>query len=89
LDIVEGFEGLIEEHKQASGHFQVLRVSVGPSGTLMVKEDDLKTEAEEKLDAAQAALSAYVESKGRDSSLLQLLLRNVDQAIADYQKLVG
>ncbi len=55
----------------------------------MAKEYDPELEAEEKLNAAQAALSAYVESKGRDPTLLTFLLRNVDRAIADYEKLGG
>lgn len=53
----------------------------------MVKEDDRKTEAEEKLNAAQAALSAYVECKGRDPVLLAFLIRDVDRAIAEYERL--
>ena len=55
----------------------------------MAKEDDLKLEAEEKLNAAEAALLAYIKSKGHDPPLLEFLLRNVDKAIADYEKFVG
>lgn len=54
----------------------------------MATKDDPTSKAEEKLNAAEAALLADIESKGHDSSLLEFLVRNVDRAIADYQRLV-
>jgi hypothetical protein len=51
-------------------------------------KQNLKVEAQEKLDSAEAALLAYVQSNRRDPALLELLIRDVDGAIADYAKLV-
>ena len=46
-----------------------------------------KTEAEERVNTAEAALRAFVESKQRDAALLETLIDEVNQAIADYLKL--
>lgn len=54
----------------------------------MATNADLRLEAEEKLHSAEAALLAYVESNRHDPRLLELLIRDVDRAIADYAKLV-
>jgi hypothetical protein len=50
--------------------------------------EDHKAEAEEKLQAAEAALRAYAESEQRDPSVRDRLIQNVNQAIAEYLKLV-
>jgi hypothetical protein len=55
----------------------------------MTTNDDSKADAEKKMNAAQAALLAYVESKEHDPALQERLIEEVNGAIADYVKLVG
>lgn len=55
----------------------------------MATHDDPESAAEERMNAAQAALSAYVESQKNDPVLHKRLIDDVDRAIADYEKLVG
>ena len=50
--------------------------------------EDPKAEAEGKLNDAEAALRAYAESEQRDPSVRNILIQNVNQAIANYLKLV-
>ena len=55
----------------------------------MATNGDSRAVAEEKMNAAQAALLAYVESKKRDPVLQKRLIDDVNRAITDYEKFVG
>jgi len=48
-----------------------------------------QADAEEKLDAAEAALVTYVESKINDPELHKRLIEEVNRAICDYLQVVG
>ena len=58
-------------------------------GSIMATHDDSKAVAEEKMNAVQAALSRYVESKEQDPILQKCLIDDVNRAIADYEAAVG
>jgi hypothetical protein len=55
----------------------------------MTANDDPKADAEEKMNAAQAALLTYVESQEHDPALQQRLIEDVNRTIADYVRLAG
>ena len=54
----------------------------------MALNEELKAQAEERVNDAEAALHAYVESKQRNPALLKTLIENVNRAITDYLKFV-
>ena len=52
----------------------------------MPNEQDL-TKTEAIMNAAETDLAAYVESKQCDGARLAFLIRKVDEAIAEYEKI--
>ena len=54
----------------------------------MEPNDERKADAEERVNASEAALRAFIESKQYDPALRKTLIEEVNQAIADYLGLV-
>jgi hypothetical protein len=52
----------------------------------MPTKDDL-IEAEAKMNTAETDLARYVESKQCDPALVAFLIRKVDEAIAEYERI--
>ncbi len=50
----------------------------------MATIEDPRVAVEEKMNAAEAALVAYVESKRSDPALRERLIEDVNRAITDY-----
>jgi len=55
----------------------------------MATNGDPRTDAEEKLNAAEAALVTYVESQMNDPELHKRLIEEVNQAISEYLQVVA